>query len=197
MGWHLTEIYLHCIARKTVTPRALIYRGRSNQHYPSVPNSFLQTRQKKETRIKSYREQENSWLIVNLNIAEQRMGFIHENINKSTFSAPANAKHVTFGKVHTLEYVKEEPKVSMKKKIVGFLDNAMTIGNDENLKILIKNQTFWLCQERWMRPTTSIIVKPWPQTPKPQTQKPKNPKRGLGLTLKSHGPPPPHPTHNF
>ena len=92
-----------------------------------------------------------------LNIAEQRMGFIHENINKSTFSAPANAKHVTFGKVHTLEYVKEEPKVSMKKKIVGFLDNAMTIGNDENLKILIKNQTFWLCQERWMRPTTSII----------------------------------------
>ena len=93
---------------------------------------------------------------MNLNIGEQRMGFIHENINKSTFSAPANAKHVTFGKVHTLEYVKEEPKVSMKKKIVGFLDNAMTIGNDENLKILIRNQTFWLCQERWMRPTTSI-----------------------------------------
>ena len=30
------------------------------------------------------------------------------------------------------------------------------------------------------------IVKPRPQTPKPQTQKPK---RGLGLTLKSHGPP--------
>ena len=85
------------------------------------------------------------------------MGFIHENINKSTFSSPANVKHVTFGKVQTLEYVKEEPKVSMKKKIVGFLDNALTIGNDENLKILIRNQTFWLCQKRWMRPTSSII----------------------------------------
>ena len=84
------------------------------------------------------------------------MGFIHENINKSTFSSPANVKHVTFGKVQTLEYVKEEPKVSMKKKIVGFLDNALTIGNDENLKILIRNQTFWLCQKRWMRPTSSI-----------------------------------------
>ena len=46
------------------------------------------------------------------------------------------------------------------------------------------------------------IVKPWPQTLSPKTKKPK---RGLGLTLKSHGPPP-HPTpphhhhpttHNF
>ena len=81
------------------------------------------------------------------NIEEQRMGFIYENINKSTFTSPANTKHVTFGKVQTLEYVKEEPKVSMKKKIVGFLDNALTIGNDENLKILIRNQTFWLGQD--------------------------------------------------
>jgi len=32
-------------------------------------------------------------------------------------------------------------------------------------------------------------------SPKPLSPKPKNPKpRGLGLTLKSHGPPPPHPT---
>ena len=70
------------------------------------------------------------------------MGFIYENINKSSFEAPTNAKHVTFGKVHTLEYIKEEPKVSMKKKIQGFLDSALTIGNDENLKILIKNQSW-------------------------------------------------------
>ena len=41
------------------------------------------------------------------------------------------------------------------------------------------------------------IVKPWPQTlsPKPLVSKPKP--NGLGLTLKSHGPPPHHPTYNF
>ena len=33
------------------------------------------------------------------------------------------------------------------------------------------------------------IVKPWPQTLSPKNPKP----RGLGLTLKSHRPPPPHP----
>lgn len=79
------------------------------------------------------------------------MGFIYENINTSPFLHVAedqksaefsNNKHVTFGKVETFEFVKIEEKKSVKKKIQGFLDNALTIGNDENLKLLIQNQTF-------------------------------------------------------
>ena len=52
------------------------------------------------------------------------------------------------------------------------------------------------CQAQKLIQAPPIIVKPRHQTPKPQSQKPKNPKpRGLGLTLKSYGPPtPPHPT---
>ena len=70
------------------------------------------------------------------------MGFIYENIAKSNFDPPDSGKHVTFGKVHTYEYAKEQEKVSMKKRLQGFIDNALTIGNDENLKILMKNQNF-------------------------------------------------------
>ena len=72
------------------------------------------------------------------------MGFIYDNLNNNSNFATASTKHVTFGKVETYEYTKVEPKASVKKKIQGFIDNALTIGNDENLKILIKNQPFWI-----------------------------------------------------
>ena len=76
--------------------------------------------------------------------ASAPMGFIYDNLNSNSSFATANAtnKHVTFGRVETYEYTKVEPKASVKKKIQGFFDNALTIGNDENLKILIKNQPF-------------------------------------------------------
>ena len=51
-------------------------------------------------------------------------------------------KHVTFGKVQTYEYNKIEQKNSVRKRIQGFLDSALTIKKDENLKLLIKNQSF-------------------------------------------------------
>ena len=51
-------------------------------------------------------------------------------------------KHVTFGKVQTYEYNKIEQKMSVRKRIQGFLDSALTIKKDENLKLLIKNQSF-------------------------------------------------------
>jgi len=74
--------------------------------------------------------------------ASAPMGFIYDNLNNNSNFATASTKHVTFGKVETYEYTKVEPKASVKKKIQGFIDNALTIGNDENLKILIKNQPF-------------------------------------------------------
>lgn len=81
------------------------------------------------------------------------MGFICENASPLFNSVTNNnvdcdhcdsvtGKHVTFGKVETFEYTKPEERKSMKKKIQGFLDNAFTIGNDQNLKLLIQNQTF-------------------------------------------------------
>ena len=62
-----------------------------------------------------------------------------------------------------------------------------------------------------LRATDSKIVKPWSmcefkplsqQGPKLNKSPPQKEKKGfgdldLGLTLKSHEPPPPHPTHNF
>ena len=71
------------------------------------------------------------------------MGYLFENLNDSTHTENSTTKHVTFGKVQTYEYEKPEEKISFKKKIQGIFGNAMTIGNDENLKILIKNQNFW------------------------------------------------------
>ena len=71
------------------------------------------------------------------------MGYLFENVNDSNHTDSSCTKHVTFGKVQTYEYEKPEQKVSFKKKIQGIFENAMTIGNDENLKILIKNQNFW------------------------------------------------------
>ena len=78
------------------------------------------------------------------------MGFICENAsplfnsvtNNNVDCDSVHSKHVTFGKVETFEYTKPEERKSMKKKIQGFLDNAFTIGNDQNLKLLIQNQTF-------------------------------------------------------
>ena len=71
-----------------------------------------------------------------------KMGYLFENVSDSNKSDSSNTKHVTFGKVHTYEYEKPDQKVSFKKKIQGIFGNALTIGNDENLKILIKNQNF-------------------------------------------------------
>ena len=71
-----------------------------------------------------------------------KMGYLFENVNDSNNTDSSDTKHVTFGKVQTFEYEKPEQKVSFKKKIQGIFENAMTIGNDENLKILIKNQNF-------------------------------------------------------
>ena len=71
------------------------------------------------------------------------MGYLFENVNDSNSTDNSYTKHVTFGKVQTYEYEKPEQKISFKKKIQGIFENAMTIGNDENLKILIKNQNFW------------------------------------------------------
>ena len=75
-----------------------------------------------------------------------KMGYLFENVNDSNHNDSSNDssdnKHVTFGKVQTFEYEKPEQKVSFKKRIQGIFENAMTIGNDENLKILIKNQNF-------------------------------------------------------
>ena len=51
-----------------------------------------------------------------------------------------NTKQVTFGTVHTFEY--EKPEKNLAKKIKGIFGNAMTIDNDENLKSLIRNQSF-------------------------------------------------------
>ena len=58
----------------------------------------------------------------------------------------SSTKHVTFGKVEKFEYFKEEvdKKVKMSRKIQGFVANSMRIKNDESLKVLIRNQTFWL-----------------------------------------------------
>ena len=71
-----------------------------------------------------------------------KMGYLFENVNDSNNTDSSYTKHVTFGKVQTYEYEKPEQKVSFKKRIQGIFENAMTIGNDENLKILIKNQNF-------------------------------------------------------
>ena len=51
-------------------------------------------------------------------------------------------KTVTSGKVQTYEYNKIEQKIPVRKRIQGFLDSALTIKKDENLKLLIKNQSF-------------------------------------------------------
>ena len=70
------------------------------------------------------------------------MGSIYENRNMLTLETQNAEKHVTFGKVQTYEYNKIEQKMSVRKKIQGFLDSALTIKKDENLKLLIKNQSF-------------------------------------------------------
>ena len=70
------------------------------------------------------------------------MGSIYENRNMLTLETQNAEKHVTFGKVQTYEYNKIEQKNSVRKKIQGFLDSALTIKKDENLKLLIKNQSF-------------------------------------------------------
>ena len=70
------------------------------------------------------------------------MGYLFEHVNDSNKTDSSTTKHVTFGKVHTYEYEKPDEKLSFKKKIQGIFGNALTIGNDENLKILIKNQNF-------------------------------------------------------
>lgn len=53
-----------------------------------------------------------------------------------------HSKQVTFGPVERFEYTKVEKKVTVKKKLQGFIQDAMKIENDENLKILITSQTF-------------------------------------------------------
>ena len=68
------------------------------------------------------------------------MGSIYENRNMLTLETQNAEKHVTFGKVQTYEYNKQ--KHSVRKRIQGFLDSALTIKKDENLKLLIKNQSF-------------------------------------------------------
>lgn len=70
------------------------------------------------------------------------MGSIYENRNMLTLETQNAEKHVTFGKVQTYEYNKIEQKNSVRKRIQGFLDSALTIKKDENLKLLIKNQSF-------------------------------------------------------
>ena len=70
------------------------------------------------------------------------MGSIFENRNMLTLETQNAEKHVTFGKVQTYEYNKIEQKMSVRKRIQGFLDSALTIKKDENLKLLIKNQSF-------------------------------------------------------
>ena len=70
------------------------------------------------------------------------MGSIYENRNMLTLETQNAEKHVTFGKVQTYEYNKIEQKMSVRKRIQGFLDSALTIKKDENLKLLIKNQSF-------------------------------------------------------
>ena len=62
-------------------------------------------------------------------------------------SAESSNKKVSFGNVEKIEYFKEdEKKKTMKRKIQGFIetldDLSWTIKNDENLKVLIRNQTF-------------------------------------------------------
>ena len=70
------------------------------------------------------------------------MGSIYENRNMLTLETQNAEKHVTFGKVQTYEYNKIEQKNSVRKRIQGFLDSALTIKKDENIKLLIKNQSF-------------------------------------------------------
>lgn len=70
------------------------------------------------------------------------MGSIYENRNMLTLETQIAEKHVTFGKVQTYEYNKTERRITVRKRIQGFLDSALTIKKDENLKLLIKNQSF-------------------------------------------------------
>ena len=70
------------------------------------------------------------------------MGSIYENRNVLNLETQNAEKHVTFGKVQTYKYNNKEQKIPVRKRIQGFLDSALTIKKDENLKLLIKNQSF-------------------------------------------------------
>ena len=64
------------------------------------------------------------------------MGFNFETDYKKT----DNTKQVTFGSVQTFQY--ERPEKPLRDKIKGMFGTAMKIENDDNLKLLIKNQSF-------------------------------------------------------
>ena len=69
------------------------------------------------------------------------MGSIYENRNMLNLETQNVEKHVvTFGKVQT--YVYNKQKISVRKRIQGFLDSDLTIIKDENLMLLIKNESF-------------------------------------------------------
>ena len=61
-----------------------------------------------------------------------------------SFLVDSSRKHVTFGNVEMFEYYKEDLKkqATMSRKIQGFVAKSWRIKNDENLKSLIRNQTF-------------------------------------------------------
>ena len=65
-----------------------------------------------------------------------------------SFLVDSSRKHVTFGNVEMFEYYKEDHKkqATMSRKIQGFVAKSWRIKNDENLKSLIRNQTFWLAR---------------------------------------------------
>ena len=69
------------------------------------------------------------------------MGSIYENRNMLNLETQNVEKHVvTFGKVQI--YVYNKQKISVRKRIQGFLDSDLTIIKDENLMLLIKNESF-------------------------------------------------------
>ena len=83
-------------------------------------------------------EQENIFWIYQ--ILQKRMCLVCKDISRANYAPPDSGKHVSFGQVHTYEYAKEQEKVSMQKRVQCFIDNALTKGTDENLRILMKNQ---------------------------------------------------------
>ena len=61
------------------------------------------------------------------------MGSIYENRNMLNLETQNVEKHVvTFGKVQTQTYVYNKQKISVRKRIQGFLDSDLTIKKDES-----------------------------------------------------------------
>merc|ERR1711953_1020874 len=110
-----------------------------------ILTTFLWKKNNRQVFFKRQNQESRIW-----SESQHRMGFCCENAsplfksvtNNNVECDSVHNKHVTFGKVETYEYTKPEQRKSMKKKIQGFLDNAFTIGNDQNLKLLMQNQTF-------------------------------------------------------